>query len=516
MKRRWIAMLMALSVTVGLCGCGGAAADSSRKESGTESTASGEDAKVSAECEQVTFAYATMNNVPTEESVDTVEEAINEITREKIGVEVTLKPISLMDYSQSVSLSLQAGEKIDIFQSIYDFTNCVSTGMAMDITELSKEYAPGTVELIGEEWLKATSYEGKLYGFPTYKPVGGYAQFVCRQDIVEELGVDFSGVHTSADLTDIFAQVHEAHPEMTVLAPNGQGKLGEASQWHGVDWLSDSDDRAFGVLIGDDMTVQDYYSSEKFTTSVNLIRDWYEAGYIMKDAATTTSTVSELMASGNCFGHFTVNANPPTDLAQTMSGMYGFPVQAVKVGEPYLSTANINMVTWMLAANTKVPEAAMKFLDLTYTDADVCNLLIYGIEGRDYVLDEEGYASYPEGQDPATVPYTAQMSSGILGNAFIMHPAVGSNKETGKILLEENKNLESSPAMGFIFDASGVGTQYTAVNNVASQYLPGLLCGSVDPETEIPAFINALNDAGYQDIIAAKQEQLDAWLEANK
>ena len=39
-----------------------------------------------------------------------VEEAINVITREKIGVEVTLKPISIGDYSSTVSLGLQAGE----------------------------------------------------------------------------------------------------------------------------------------------------------------------------------------------------------------------------------------------------------------------------------------------------------------------------------------------------------------------------------------------------------------------
>lgn len=506
-RKKSIGILLAASMMIGLCACG---------SNETGDTAAKSDGGKSGEYEQVTFAYATMNNVPTEANVDTVEEAINEITREKIGVEVTLKPIALADYSQSISLSLQAGEKIDIFQSIYDFTNCVSTGMAMDITDLSQEYAPETVQLIGADWLKATSYEGKIYGFPTYKPAAAFAQFVCRQDIVQELGIDFSGVTTSADLTDIFRQVHEAHPEMTVLAPMSQGKLGEASGWQGVDWLSDSDDKAFGVLIGDDTTVQDYYSSEKFRDSVNLIRDWYEAGYIMKDAATTTSTTSELMASGNYFGNFTVNATPPEDLAQTMSGMYGQAMMAVKVGEPYLSTASINMVTWMVASNTKVPEAAMKFLDLTYTDPDVCNLIIFGIEGRDYVLDEEGYASCPEGLDMGTVPYTAQMSNGILGNAFIMHPLLGTNKETNDLMLEANKTADISPVMGFIFDASSVSTQYTAVNNVASQYLPGLLCGSVDPETELPAFIQALNDAGCQDIIAAKQEQLDAWLAENK
>ena len=70
--------------------------------------------------------------------------------------------------------------------------------------------------------------------------------------------------------------------------------------------------------------------------------------------------------------------------------------------------------------------------------------------------------------------------------------------------------------MGFIFDNSSVSVQYTAVSNVKNQYLPGLLCGSVDPETEIDAFNAALYEAGLQDIIDAKQEQLDQWLEENR
>lgn len=66
--------------------------------------------------------------------------------------------------------------------------------------------------------------------------------------------------------------------------------------------------------------------------------------------------------------------------------------------------------------------------------------------------------------------------------------------------------------MGFTFDSSSLKTQYTAVKNVISQYLPGLLCGSLDPDTELEKFEQALMDAGYQDILDAKQEQLDAWL----
>ena len=82
--------------------------------------------------------------------------------------------------------------------------------------------------------------------------------------------------------------------------------------------------------------------------------------------------------------------------------------------------------------------------------------------------------------------------------------------------LEQNKIAKTSPAMGFTFDSSSVKTQYTTVNNVIKQYMPGLNCGSLDPDTEIEKFVKALDDAGYQDILNAKQEQLDAWVAQQK
>lgn len=62
----------------------------------------------------------------------------------------------------------------------------------------------------------------------------------------------------------------------------------------------------------------------------------------------------------------------------------------------------------MISSTTDVPEAAMKFLNLTYTDADVINLLIYGIEGRDYVKNDDGTVSYPE--EKILQPYHIQHS----------------------------------------------------------------------------------------------------------
>lgn len=465
------------------------------------------------EYDQVVYAYATFNNIPTNEALDEVEEAINVITREKIGAEITLKPIAIADYSQSVSLSLQGGEKIDIMESLGDFNNYLSTGMALDISELIDTYAAETKELVGDEWLAACEYNGGLYGIPDYKPMALTPMIIYREDVAEELGLDMSSVDSIEDLTDIFAQVKAAKPDMTPLAIVETGNVGVFNLPYGVDYLSDDYNQSVGVLMGDDMTVQDFYSTDFFKEKATMVRDWYNNGYLMKDAATTTSTSTELMASGNYFGWIAAYSYPEEDTAASFVAQCGgYPLAAKTLDKAYLTTGGINSISWMLAANTEVPEAAMKFLNLTYTEPEIANLIIWGIEGRDYVLDENGNAAYPEGQDATTVPYTAQISCGIVGNQFIQYLPVGSSYDSLEWELEQNKAADVSPAMGFSFDSSNYTTQYTAVRNVLTQYLPGIFCGSVDPETEIPKMVEALNAAGYQDILNAKQEQLDAWL----
>ena len=462
--------------------------------------------------DQVVYAYATFNNIPAEEDLATVEEAINEITREEIGAEISLKPIFIGDYSSSVSLSLQAGEKIDIIQSVGDFNNCVSTGMALDLTDLLDEYAPESKELMGESWLAACSYDNRIYGLPTYKPIALTPMLVYRQDIADELGLDISAVNSIDDVTAILEAVKAQKSDITPLAPVESGNMGLNRTYGDVDWLTDDYNTPVGVLFGDDLTVVDLYSSDVFKDRCNLARYWHENGLSMKDAATTTSMAAELMSSGNYFCYIAAYSYPEADTAASLEGQCGgFKLGAKIIGDAFLSTGDINALTWMLASNTEVPEAALRFLNMTFTDERIVNLLIYGIPGRDFVLSEDGYAGYPEGEDASTVPYTAQLSCGTLGNFFLMYPTEGTNKESLAWELEQNQSAKTSPAMGFTFDASPFRTQYTAVKNVISQYLSGLLCGSVDPETELPKFISALNDAGYQDILAGKQEQLDAW-----
>lgn len=500
------ALAMATAMAVSMAACGGSSSTS------TTSTAAGDTKADSGSYDQVVYAYATFNNIPSEEDLDVVEEEINKITREKINAEVTLKPISIADYVNKVSLSLQGGEKIDVYQSLGNFGNCVSTDMCYDITDLIDSCAPGTKELLGDKFLDACKVNGKLYGIPTYKPFALTPMIIYRQDIAAELGIDMSTVNSVEDITDVLRKVKEAKPDMIPLSPVQSGVSGLEMTMGDVDWLSDDYYKPVGVLMDGDMTVQDLYSTDIFQSRCDLARTWYNEGLIMKDAATTTSTAAECMSSGNYFGYIAAYSYPEADTAASLQAQCGnYDIGAKMIGDAYLGTSDINAVSWMIASTTDVPEAALKFLNLTYTDKDIVNLLIYGIEGRDYVMNDDGTVSYPEGEDSTTVPYTAQLSCGTLGNFFNMYPTAGTSSESLAWEQKQNEEAKTSPAMGFTFDSSKLNTQYTAVKNAISQYLPGLLCGSVDPNTELAKFQQALQDAGYQDILNAKQEQLDAW-----
>lgn len=69
-----------------------------------------------------------------------------------------------------------------------------------------------------------------------------------------------------------------------------------------------------------------------------------------------------------------------------------------------------------------------------------------------------------------------------------------------------------SPALGFTFNSQSVKNEIAAVNNVNKQFKPGMTSGAVDPNEMIPKYLEKLKAAGIDKIIAAKQEQLDAFL----
>lgn len=75
-------------------------------------------------------------------------------------------------------------------------------------------------------------------------------------------------------------------------------------------------------------------------------------------------------------------------------------------------------------------------------------------------------------------------------------------------LIPKETQVRYSPAYGFVCDASAYAAEAEACKTVVEKYHKGLLCGFLEPESTIPAFLQELEDAGINAII---QENSASW-----
>jgi putative aldouronate transport system substrate-binding protein len=513
---RLIVFLMAFSMLLSACGNAATAtsapatANPAANSDVTEAPTAAPNAEPPV---QIDFAYLSFNKIPEADALATVEEAINAITVPKINATVKLHPYGIPDYFQQVTLTLQSGEGLDVFSSLGDLPQRVSENQFIDISPMIDQDAPEAKAVVGDAFLKTTTLNGKLYGIPAYKGVALAPALVYRADIMKAIGVDPASIKSVNDLTDVFAKVKTMYPDMVPLVPVQTGSVGLITTLYGVDFLGDSYLTPVAVLDGNNTNVVNFYETQTFKDMVALVHDWFIKGYVLKDAATTTSSSIELMSSGKGFAY--IAAYSGNEAYTQIAAQTGQDIKMVRLGQPYLSTSSVNALSWGVTSISKHPDVALKFINLLFTDKEVINLIIFGIEGRDYVKVDADHVKYPDGQDASTVPYTAQLSCGVVGNQFIQYQMAGTDMADLKLWETENKNSAMSPAMGFTFDSSSVADEYSAVTNVIGQYLPGLITGSMDP-AEIPSFVTKLKAAGMDKIVAAKQQQLDQWLATQK
>ena len=188
MRKKTISVLLAaaLGLTM-LAGCGGdkdaaGSADGNGSAAGTESSGGSQS---QAEIEKIKIYVPTANKF---DDMDRVMAAVNEISREKIGVEVEFKAYEFGQWFQQYSLFLSGTEDVDILANYGGYLNAVSQGAAYDLTDLLQEYGQDIVAMEGE-YLKSGEVDGVQYAIPIYASYAWTMGIIYRQDVVDELGL---------------------------------------------------------------------------------------------------------------------------------------------------------------------------------------------------------------------------------------------------------------------------------------------------------------------------------------
>ena len=304
---------------------------------------------------------------------------------------------------------------------------------------------------------------------------------------------------------DILVKVHEAYPDMYGLVPSWAS--GGYQETLLIDPLGDN----LGVLedpLTDSTTVVNLYETDKYREYCEMMYQWNSEGLVMADATTTTENN---LLSANGFAMFE-NWKPGKEYENFKST--GKEVVFMKLHEEnikYTDLANGN--SWCIPYCAEYPEKAMQMWDLMYTDAEISNLLINGIEGKHWVYadEEKTTITTPEGVDANASGYSSV--DWAWPNQQITPVWSGVEPDLWEQLNEFNKSGVASPAMGFSWDSSPVLNAVTACNNVISEYNTALRWGMAgDPAEVIPEFVSALKSAGMDEVIAEKQKQLDEFL----
>lgn len=509
LAKRIFTVLLAGLLTASMAACGNGGDSSSTAEgSSTTSAASGESSTAassdtgSAGNGEVSHVVVWGTGNADTADCTAVAEAVSAITRDAIGVEVEL--VRGQDGEQ-INLALTSGEQIDLLN--YNpvdgaLTSLVRNNYATALDDLLEEYGSDILTVVNEEDLEACKIGGILYTLPNMKDNRRQAGFAMRTDILEELGIDVTGVDTYDEVHDILVQVHEAYPDMYPLVPTWSGGGMQTTMTY--DPLGDS----LGVLenlFEDSTEVVNLYATDTYREFVEMMYQWGQEGLLMPDAATTENN----LLSGNGFAQFE-NIKPGKEVEDEKNN--NCDITLVTLVDTYSYTDVVQTNNFIIPHCSENPEKAMELWEMMYTYSEVSNLFVNGIEGEhwDYTDDSETFISTPEGVDSNASGYHSY--GGAWPNQLITPVWEGDDADLWDQLQEFNNGGTLSPAFGFTWDSSSMANQITACNNVVSQYDAALRWGILNPDETLDPFNAELEAAGINEIIAEKQSQLDEYL----
>ena len=461
----------------------------------------------------ITYTYGS-RGVPAD--LQKVNDAMNVILNEKIGVQLTLEPIDFGAYNEKMQLRLAAGEQCDLIFTapwINSYSSNVANGVLHPLDDILPEHAPGLYASMPPSTWEAVRVQGHIYGvinqqiFP--KPWGVHP----RKDLMDKYGFTLDSVVRYEDMEPWLAEVRDGEGITPVFASDRSGTSLWRSQYYGLDPLDDGI-RVIAMRADDDSrTVINSFESEGFQAAADLARRWIAEGFFPEEPAPDSDARAMFRAGLFAMGYHV--EKPGNDVEAEMA--YGFEFLSKNLTDPLiLDTAGATATMNAVCQTSAHPEKAMQVLEEFNTNVELYNLLSRGIEGEHWVWADEAnlVITYPEGVTADTSPYNPN-TDWMFGNQFNAYyrdqKQVGAWEAT-KIM---NDTAYPSKALGFVVDRTPIETEIAQVVAVWDEFVKPIEWGWDGYADNAAEVSQKLNDAGAQVIIDEVQRQLDAWAAEN-
>lgn len=443
-----------------------------------------------------------------------VEAAMNAILGPKYGVNIDIVLIQMASLQTQMNLGLTGGDDaFDVYTSfIYQpMGNLVSNGQAIALDDYLEENAAEAMELLATfppEVMDCCRIAGKTYALPAINTWATPDFYMVRMSSSEKTDIDWGEVHNLDDLTGALIKLKEANPDKYFI-PGATVSYFEPKD---IDNLGDTN--YLGVITdpANSTTVENYYESDYFMHFLENVKIWKEHEIISPNSMSNSETNLGSFQNGIVEGTTGYAWSIEDQIYDANFRMtYGEEVTGCEFTEKYMTTGNVTLCMWHVSPFCDHPDAAVRLLNALYTDKECAMLLANGIEGKEYVVRENGMLAFPDGEDSRSVGFNTGNGT-FLPNSFQLPQWESKIPNYNQLVIEANQNAIPSKALGFVCDTEPVADEIAACANVLQQYYLPLINGEVDIDEVLPVFQEALRDAGIDTIIAEKQAQLDAWL----
>lgn len=508
--KKLLAVSLILVMVLSVVGCGSkkeATESSSTDAADTKDTAA--DTKdTAADTKDTAAEMVTINIVrdlfnigaPNTDAIKAVQDAINAYIGDKINVQVNLTEFANPEFPEKANLALAGGE-VDLlwtasWQSVVGCDDVVKQNAVYDLTEILPNY---DIYKTLPEWVwDSSAYNGKNYFVPCYKESAEGYNLMFRTDLVQKFGWDLTKVKTLKDIEPMLEQCKADGIKYPYTAQ--RHPMFYRYYLNRFDFFSQD---SFMAVDRDKDAVVNTVASPEYAEFATIMGDWIAKGYFSEDdlTKTTPETVTQTQDFGISWWTDVPN-NEEADSRYTQS------VDMAKVTDNWLQSNGTLGSTYCVSATCTEAEvdACLKFISLLYTDTKLADLYTFGIEGVDYNRVD----GKVEKVDPSKYNHSMWESTAVT----VLSLEKGEPDNKIEAYSSFNDNAKPSVACGFRFDNSAVDVKYAACQQVFEEFGRTMELGGYAP-ADVPAAIvsyqKALDDAGYQDVLAEAQKQYDAW-----
>lgn len=474
---------------------------------------------------------------------DKVWAAFNEQLQQYVpNTTVEFIDVPFEEYSEKFSQVLASGEGVDLAWTgwLINKPQNIADGNLMPLDDLLAEYGQGIVDILGEEVVEIhrNAADGKLYYLPSWQGLVGDRRGWLVVTEIAELAGDTWIEDTEAALnkwrnnysegTEAFQAVLDQATKYLAAAKEA-GKLGAGintgrvfgwSMYNGTRSNPGVGGSEIGIPFEDNtFTVIDGVASEHYKLYAKTMADWYKEGYIRSDIMSVDTSTLTMPKNGeitdttyvfSCDPYLT-EADQDAATADAGMDMTYLPV------EENASLILGGDTSYAIPYCADEPERAMMVLNAIYSQPDLYNTLIYGIEGEDYTKNADGTitTSYVGASPTADDSYGIQRwIIGSCKNALINN-GTDPNYYADLEALEETARV--NPFLNFTFDRTNVEGICASILNVYYEYGPQLDNGVAGDNWEelYNNYMAARKDAGIEELVTEFQNQLNAYIEAN-